>query len=161
MSKSPLERARAAMRATGQWHGAQAMGRRWAIGCIALEVTQRCNLDCGLCYLSESAEAVKDVPLAELYRRIDEIREIYGANTDVQVTGGEEPQRQFLPALADDLGHPARPARDLERRVAVQDLVEEDGRLYPHHRGGDAGVDPEPEGHVRHVRAARDVKRQL
>jgi 7,8-dihydro-6-hydroxymethylpterin dimethyltransferase len=111
---SPLERARAAMRATGQWHGAQAMGRRWAIGCVALEVTQRCNLDCSLCYLSESAEAVKDVPLAELYRRIDEIREIYGADTDVQVTGGDPTLRR-----RDELAAIVRRIRDRGMRPAL------------------------------------------
>jgi hypothetical protein len=44
-------------------------GRRYAIGCVALEITQRCNLDCTLCYLSESSEAVKDLPLEEVFRR--------------------------------------------------------------------------------------------
>jgi pyruvate-formate lyase-activating enzyme len=82
------------MIATGQWNGAQAMGRRWAIGCVALEITQHCNLDCTLCYLSESAEAVRDMPLADLYRRIDMIFELYGPNTDVQVTGGEPTLRR-------------------------------------------------------------------
>ena len=43
---TPLERARERMRAAGQWHPWQAIGRRYAIGCVALEVTQRCNLDC-------------------------------------------------------------------------------------------------------------------
>ncbi len=43
-----LEAARAAMAASGQ-------------------------LDSTLCYLSESSQAVKDLPLEELYRRIDDI----------------------------------------------------------------------------------------
>src|SRR5450755_3310612 len=51
----------------------QALGRRNAIGCVALEITQRCNLDCTLCYLSENSERVKDLPLAEVFRRIDRI----------------------------------------------------------------------------------------
>ncbi len=88
-SASPLDRARARMVETGQWSASQTMGRRWAIGCVALEVTQRCNLDCTLCYLSEASEAVRDVPLAELFRRINVIRDTYGENTDVQVTGGD------------------------------------------------------------------------
>ena len=41
----------------------QVLGRRSTIGCVALEITQRCNLDCTLCYLSESSESVKDLPL--------------------------------------------------------------------------------------------------
>ncbi len=52
----------------------QVLGRRNAIGCVALEITQRCNLDCTLCYLSENSERVKDVPLAEVFRRIDSTR---------------------------------------------------------------------------------------
>jgi MoaA/NifB/PqqE/SkfB family radical SAM enzyme len=65
------------------------MGRRWPIGCVALEITQRCNLDCTACYLSEHSEGVKDIPLEELFRRIDLIFEHYGPNANVQVTGGD------------------------------------------------------------------------
>ncbi len=79
----------ARMQRSGQWHGGQAAGRRWAIGCVSLEITQRCNLDCTLCYLSESAEAVRDIPLEELFRRIDEIARQYGPDTDVQISGGD------------------------------------------------------------------------
>ena len=97
---SPLERARQRMASTGQWHESQAMGRRWAIGCVALEITQRCNLDCTLCYLSESAEAIKDVPLGELYRRIDTMFDLYGPDTDVQVTGGDPTLRRRCELVA-------------------------------------------------------------
>jgi molybdenum cofactor biosynthesis enzyme MoaA len=92
--RSPLEGARDCMIATGQWGRAQSMGRRWPIGCVALEVTQRCNLDCTACYLSEYSEAVKDLPLAEVFRRIDMIFEYYGPNTSVQVTGGDPTLRK-------------------------------------------------------------------
>ncbi len=77
------------MQKTGQWSAGQAAGRRWTIGCVSLEITQRCNLDCTLCYLSDSSEAVQDVPLEELFRRIDEIELHYGPNTDVQISGGD------------------------------------------------------------------------
>ncbi|PPC89903.1 MAG: radical SAM protein [Methylobacter sp.] len=79
---------------TGQWHDGQIAGRRWAVCSVALEVTQRCNLDCTLCYLSEHSEAVKDVPLAELFRRIDMIFTHYGVNTDIQITGGDPTLRK-------------------------------------------------------------------
>ncbi|MDQ6923473.1 MAG: radical SAM protein [Pseudomonadota bacterium] len=72
----------------------QQMGRRWPIGCVALEITQRCNLDCTLCYLSEISEAVKDMPIEEVFRRIDLILAHYGADTDVQITGGEPTLRR-------------------------------------------------------------------
>ncbi|TAK83563.1 MAG: radical SAM protein [Betaproteobacteria bacterium] len=69
--------------------GAQLIGRTVPIGCVALEITQRCNLDCTLCYLSESSQAIKDVPLEEVFRRIGDIASRYGEGTNVQITGGE------------------------------------------------------------------------
>src|SRR6266849_5717704 len=72
----------------------QVLGRRNAIGCVALEITQRCNLDCTLCYLSENSERVKDVPLAEVFRRIDEIAAHFAAPTSVQITGGDPTLRE-------------------------------------------------------------------
>ena len=72
----------------------QFIGRRWPIGCVALEITQRCNLDCSACYLSPHSEAVKDLPIEEVYRRIDAIHTWYGPNTNVQVTGGDPTLRR-------------------------------------------------------------------
>ena len=77
----------------GCWTPEQIAGKRWNIGCVALEITQRCNLDCTLCYLSDTSEAVKDVPLQEVFRRIEMIYRHYGENTDVQVTGGDRTLR--------------------------------------------------------------------
>ena len=85
----PLERARQRMVRAGQWAPWQMLGRRMAIGCVALEITQRCNLDCSYCYLSESSEALKDIPIEEVLRRIDLIHAHYGLHTDVQITGGD------------------------------------------------------------------------
>jgi pyruvate-formate lyase-activating enzyme len=82
------------MQRTGQWQPGQMAGRRWPVACVSLEITQRCNLDCTLCYLSESAEAVRDFPLEELFRRIDMIVAHYGPGTDVQVSGGEPTLRR-------------------------------------------------------------------
>ncbi len=93
-AETALARARRRMEATGQWRKGQPMGRRFAVGCVALEITQRCNLDCTLCYLSETSEAVLDVPLSEIFRRIDQIHAIYGDNCDVQVTGGDPTLRK-------------------------------------------------------------------
>ena len=72
----------------------QVLGRRNAIGCVALEITQRCNLDCTLCYLSENSERVKDIPIQEVFRRIDRIYEQFGAPTAVQITGGDPTLRK-------------------------------------------------------------------
>ena len=46
------------MHTCGSPEKGQQMGGRWSIGCVALEITQRCNLDCTLCYLSEHSEMV-------------------------------------------------------------------------------------------------------
>jgi 7,8-dihydro-6-hydroxymethylpterin dimethyltransferase len=78
----------------GLWTPSQIAGRRWPMGCVSLEITQRCNLDCTLCYLSEHSEAVRDIPLEEVFRRIDMIAAHYGKNTDVQVSGGDPTLRK-------------------------------------------------------------------
>ncbi len=72
----------------------QILGRALPIGCVAVEITQRCNLDCTLCYLSEHSEQVADVPLEEIYRRLEEAREQYGPYTNVQITGGDPTLRK-------------------------------------------------------------------
>jgi hypothetical protein len=92
--RSALLIARRRMLETGQWTASQFMGRRWPIGCVALEITQRCNLDCTACYLSENSESVRDLPLVEVFRRIDMIFDHYGRDTDVQVTGGDPTLRE-------------------------------------------------------------------
>jgi len=129
--RAALVAARQRMLATGQWTAGQLMGRRWPIGCVALEITQRCNLDCTACYLSDYSEAVKDLPLDEVFRRIDMIFEHYGANTDVQVTGGDPTLRK-----RDELVAIVRRVRDKgmrptlftngirARRDLLQELVE-------------------------------------
>ena len=90
----PIGELRARMQRSRQWSEGQMGGRRWPVACVSLEVTQRCNLDCTLCYLSESSEAVRDLPLEEVFRRIDMIVSHYGAGTDVQVSGGEPTLRR-------------------------------------------------------------------
>jgi hypothetical protein len=89
-----LAEMRARLQRSGQWHARQIAGRRWPVACVSLEITQRCNLDCTLCYLSESAEALRDIPLEEVFRRIDMIHRHYGPGTDVQVSGGEPTLRR-------------------------------------------------------------------
>ncbi len=111
---TPLQRARDRMVAAGQWGPWQALGRRFPIGCVALEITQRCNLDCTLCYLSESSQALHDLPLEEVFRRIDLIHAHYGENTDIQVTGGD-------PTLRDraELVRIVRYIRNLNMRASL------------------------------------------
>jgi molybdenum cofactor biosynthesis enzyme MoaA len=82
------------LQAANQWSSRQQLGNRMAIGCVALEITQRCNLDCTCCYLSENSEAVRDLPLSEVFRRIDVIHSYFGPGTAVQVTGGDPTLRK-------------------------------------------------------------------
>ncbi len=72
----------------------QVLGRTLAIGCTAVEITQRCNLDCTLCYLSEHSEEVRDIPLEEVFRRLDQVRAQFGPDTSVQITGGDPTLRK-------------------------------------------------------------------
>ncbi|MBI4398298.1 MAG: radical SAM protein [Candidatus Omnitrophica bacterium] len=73
----------------------QYLGRRATVGCVALEITQRCNLDCSLCYLSENSEKVKnDIVLDELKRRLNRIYQDFGIGTKVQITGGDPTLRK-------------------------------------------------------------------
>lgn len=99
-STAQMAQARQRMMDHGQWHDGQIVGRRGPIGCVSLEITQRCNLDCTYCYLSEVSEALKDIPLEEVYRRIDLIRAHYGVNTDVQISGGDPTVRKRDELLA-------------------------------------------------------------
>lgn len=96
----PLGDLRWRMRRQGQWRPGQMAGRRWPVACVSLEITQRCNLDCTLCYLSESSESVRDLPLDEVLRRVDLIHAHYGGGTDVQVSGGEPTLRRRDELLA-------------------------------------------------------------
>jgi len=91
-SQSPLEAARSRMRRVDAPN--QVLGRAQPIGCTAVEITQRCNLDCTLCYLSEHSEAVRDLPLDAVYRRLDDVRATYGPRVHVQITGGEPTLRK-------------------------------------------------------------------
>jgi len=122
-----MVQARTAMQHTGCWSPGQQMGRRWPIGCVALEITQRCNLDCTLCYLSEHSEAVRDIPMQEVFRRIDLIHSNYGPNTDVQLTGGDPTLRQrdeLLAIIRRVREYGMRPTLMTNGRRATRNLLE-------------------------------------
>ena len=59
----------------------QVLGRLQTIGCVAVEITQKCNLDCTLCYLSEHSQSVADIPIEEVFRRLDDVLHHYGPGT--------------------------------------------------------------------------------
>jgi hypothetical protein len=106
----------------------QVLGRRSTIGCVALEITQRCNLDCTLCYLSENSESVPDPPLETIFDRISRIRETYGAGVGVQVTGGDPTlrRREELVAIVRRVSEAGlRPALMTNGIRATRDLLAE------------------------------------
>ncbi len=112
----------------------QILGRREAIGCVSLEISQRCNLDCSLCYLSPSSNQVTDLPLQEVFRRLDEIKNHFGIGTDVQISGGDPTMRDRKELMeivryARELGlHPSlftngiRCTRDMIEELVVNGL---------------------------------------
>lgn len=114
----------------------QVLGRRSTIGCVALEITQRCNLDCTLCYLSEYSESIPDVPIEALKRRLDRIKQDYGVSTNVQITGGDPTLRDRkelveIVRYAADIGlYPAlftngiRASRDMLSELADNGLID-------------------------------------
>ena len=106
----------------------QVLGRRSTIGCVALEITQRCNLDCTLCYLSESSESVPDPPLDVVFARIARIRETYGAGVGVQVTGGDptlRPREELVAIVRRVSESGLRPALMTNGIRATRDLLAE------------------------------------
>lgn len=87
----------------------QVLGRLQTIGCVAVEITQKCNLDCTLCYLSDNSQSVADIPIEEVYRRLDDVMKHYGAGTHVQITGGDPTLRKHTELIeivryANDIG---------------------------------------------------------
>lgn len=114
----------------------QVLGRLKTIGCTAVEITQKCNLDCTLCYLSEHSQQVKDVPIEEVFRRLDMVVEEYGTGVPVQITGGDPTLRKHhelvrIVEYASNLGlHPAlftngiAASRELLTRLADVGLSE-------------------------------------
>ena len=106
----------------------QVLGRRSTIGCVALEITQRCNLDCTLCYLSESSESVRDLPLDAVFERIDRIRETYGPGIGVQVTGGDptlRPRAELVAIVRRLADRGLRPSLFTNGIRASRDLLQE------------------------------------
>ncbi|WP_298851833.1 radical SAM protein [uncultured Ruegeria sp.] len=89
--RAPL---RDGLQGCGEYGAGQTAGRFYPVACVALEVTQRCNLDCTLCYLSDRAEMTYDPPLSVLLARLVTIQSHYGEGVSVQLTGGDPTLRK-------------------------------------------------------------------
>ncbi|SLN14821.1 Cyclic pyranopterin monophosphate synthase [Falsiruegeria litorea R37] len=120
--------------ACGEYGPTQTAGRFYPVACVALEVTQRCNLDCTLCYLSDQAEVTFDPPLRVLFARLATIHSHYGPGVSVQLTGGDPTLRRMedLEALCREIRrlgmrsclmtNGIRATRDVLRRLAQAGL---------------------------------------
>lgn len=79
----------------GRYGPNQTAGRFYPGACAAIEVTQRCNLDCSLCYLSEAAELSRDPPIDLLLSRVDMLSRHFGPGANIQITGGDPTLRKI------------------------------------------------------------------
>jgi uncharacterized radical SAM superfamily Fe-S cluster-containing enzyme len=67
---------------------------------VEIEVTQRCNLRCPVCFMSAEADARHtDVPLVRLADFYDAIADTATLDVGVQITGGEPTVRDDLPQI--------------------------------------------------------------
>ncbi len=68
-------------------------------GLAILEVTERCNLTCPMCY-AFSSPAERDYTLAEIETRLDQLIAIEGKGISLQISGGEPSVRKDLDVIA-------------------------------------------------------------
>ncbi len=68
-------------------------------GLAILEVTERCNLTCPMCY-AFSSPAERDYTLAEIETRLDQLIAIEGKGISLQISGGEPSVRKDLDIIA-------------------------------------------------------------
>lgn len=66
--------------------------------CVLLEVTQRCNLGCPVCFASSGGEEIIDPKIEEIEEWYDLLMES-GGPFNIQLSGGEPTVRDDLPAL--------------------------------------------------------------
>ncbi|HZR82360.1 MAG TPA: radical SAM protein [Candidatus Binatia bacterium] len=73
-----------------------------------VEVTNRCNMDCPVCF-SDANHPARDVPFDEIRRRLERLLAVTGTPIPIQLSGGE-------PTLRDDLEEVVGLARSLGYR---------------------------------------------
>ncbi len=68
-------------------------------GLAILEVTERCNLTCPMCY-AFSSPSERDYSLEEIETRLDQLIAVEGKGISLQISGGEPSVRKDLDAIA-------------------------------------------------------------
>jgi len=97
------------------------MRQRAGLGII--EVTERCNLTCPMCYAG-SSPAGRDYSLEEIARRMDALLAVEGPGMSIQISGGE-------PSVRKDLDQIARLAK--ERPFGHMEMVSNGIRIAREH----------------------------
>jgi uncharacterized radical SAM superfamily Fe-S cluster-containing enzyme len=68
-------------------------------GLAILEVTERCNLTCPMCY-AYSSPSERDYSLEEIDKRLDQLIAVEGKGISLQISGGEPSVRKDLDSIA-------------------------------------------------------------
>src|SRR2546426_12012594 len=68
-------------------------------GLAILEVTERCNLTCPMCY-AYSSPSERDYSLEEIETRLDQLIAVEGKGISLQISGGEPSVRKDLDIIA-------------------------------------------------------------
>ncbi len=68
-------------------------------GLVILEVTERCNLTCPMCY-AYSSPSERDYTLEEIETRLDQLIAVEGEGISLQISGGEPSVRKDLDLIA-------------------------------------------------------------
>lgn len=66
--------------------------------CVLLELTNRCNLCCPVCFASAGEQSPKDLSLEEISAQYDMLME-HGGPFNIQLSGGEPTMRDDLPEI--------------------------------------------------------------
>ncbi len=80
-------------------HGLSPFPLRKPAGLAILEVTERCNLTCPMCY-AYSSPSERDYTLEEIEMRLDQLIEVEGKGISLQISGGEPSVRKDLDKIA-------------------------------------------------------------
>lgn len=80
-------------------HGLSPFPLRKPAGLAILEVTERCNLTCPMCY-AYSSPSERDYSLQEIETRLDQLIEVEGKGISLQLSGGEPSVRKDLEQIA-------------------------------------------------------------
>ncbi len=80
-------------------HGLSPFPLRKPAGLAILEVTERCNLTCPMCY-AYSSPSERDYSLEEIELRLDQLIEVEGKGISLQISGGEPSVRKDLDQIA-------------------------------------------------------------